>query len=138
MTPSRTKLLLHLSKCSLLSTLDGTSTLRVLFLFNGMSFFYFSVRDTLKPIKLSRTKSFYLQLIVRNVLTYHSLLHTFAATCSLPFSIHVPFSSQCAGYLETYYAVSNETFFADLSGQPLDPLGSVRFFKTICLIFTHM
>jgi hypothetical protein len=31
----------------------------------------------------------------------------------------------CSGYLEAYYAVSNETFFASLSGAPLDPLGTV-------------
>lgn len=31
----------------------------------------------------------------------------------------------CAGYLEAYYAVSNETFFASVSGQPFDPLGTV-------------
>jgi len=31
----------------------------------------------------------------------------------------------CAGYLEAYYAVSNETFFASVSGQPFEPLGTV-------------
>jgi hypothetical protein len=34
--------------------------------------------------------------------------------------------SGCAGYLEAYYAVSNESFYAALSGQPFDPLGMVR------------
>lgn len=35
-------------------------------------------------------------------------------------------SGQCSGYLEAYYAVSNETFFRDVSGEPMNPLGTVR------------
>ena len=34
-------------------------------------------------------------------------------------------SGQCSGYLEAYYAVSNETFFRDVSGEPMNPLGTV-------------
>ncbi|KAK3248455.1 hypothetical protein CYMTET_42081 [Cymbomonas tetramitiformis] len=33
---------------------------------------------------------------------------------------------RCHGFLETYYAVTNETFFASISGQPTQPLGLLR------------